>query len=240
MPGKKEVALMTIRLTFLCAPGGDATVDPFLGDAPLSERGLHSAGAAGAALSSHGPAVRAPSIRCAQTADALGLPAVPEPALRDLDLGAWRGRTRADVAATDPHGFSAWLTDPDAAPHGGESVRQLCRRTADWLGCARAEADHTPAVTEAAVVRAALVHALALPTRAFWHLAVPPLCAIVLTRQSDRWDVRLGYATHREPQRWFLRDQRHSTAPTVIGPRRPVGVVADDRFPPAERSSPAA
>ncbi|MEV6833894.1 histidine phosphatase family protein [Streptomyces sp. NPDC051133] len=184
---------MTIHLTFLCAPGGDAALDPLLGDGPLGERGQRMAGMARAVLSPHEMAVRAPSVRCSQTADAMGLTAVPEPALRDLDLGTWRGRTLDDVAASDPDGFSAWLTDPDAAPHDGESVRQLCRRTAEWLRSMPADAGHAVAVTEAAVVRAALIHALAVPARAFRHLGVRPLSAVALTRQYGYWEVRLGY-----------------------------------------------
>ncbi|WP_432175632.1 histidine phosphatase family protein [Streptomyces sp. Tue6028] len=195
---------MTIRLTLVSAPGGDAAVDRLFGDAPLGERGVRGAGAGGAALPRHGMAVRAPSVRCAQTADAFGVVAAVEPALRDLDLGTWCGRTVDDVAAADPDGFSAWLTDPDAAPHGGESVRRLCRRTAHWLNHGAPETGHVVAVTEAAVVRAALVHALALPARAFWHLAVPPLSPVSLTWRGGQWDVRLGHVTGQEGRRRFL------------------------------------
>ncbi len=133
---------MTIRVTFLCAPGGDATLDRLLGDVPLGELSLRRAVAARAALPPHQVAVRAPSIRCSQTADAFGLAAVVEPELRNLDLGTWCGRTVDEVAATDPHGFTAWLKDPDAAPHEGESVRRLCRRTADWLSSAAPDTGH--------------------------------------------------------------------------------------------------
>ncbi|WP_078629347.1 histidine phosphatase family protein [Streptomyces sp. 142MFCol3.1] len=195
---------MTIRLTLVSAPRGDAAVDRLLGDAPLSERGVRRAGAGGAALPLHRMAVRAPSVRCAQTADAFGLVAAVEPALRDLDLGTWCGRTVDDIAAADPDGFSAWLTDPDAAPHEGESVRRLCRRTADWMNSVAPDTGHVVAITEAAVVRAALVHALAAPARAFWRLAVPPLSPVSLTWRGGHWDVRLGYATGRENQRRFL------------------------------------
>ncbi|MGW7381369.1 histidine phosphatase family protein [Streptomyces sp. NPDC054794] len=207
---------MTIRLTFLCAPGGDATLDPLLGDAPLSEHSLHMARAAGAGLAPQVFAVRAPSVRCSQTADAIGLMALPEPALRDLDLGTWCGRTIDDIVATEPDGFTAWLTDPDAAPHEGESVRQLCRRTADWLSGLAPDTGHAVAITEAAVVRAALIHALAVPARAFWHIAVPPLSAVSLTGEGGCWDVRPGTVTPQEGQRWFL-----SRSATLVRPRRP-------------------
>ncbi|GAA5029178.1 histidine phosphatase family protein [Streptomyces siamensis] len=198
---------MTIRLTLVSVPGSDAAADPFLGDAPLSERsvrGVRRAGGGGAVLPRHSMAVRAPSLRCAQTADALGLVAAVEPALRGLDVGAWCGRTVDEVAAADPDAFSAWLTDPDAAPHDGESVRGLCRRTARWLDHVAPEAGHVVAITEAAVVRAALVHALALPARAFWHLAVPPLSPVLLTWRAGHWEVRPGPVTARGSGRRFL------------------------------------
>ncbi|MGX4694759.1 histidine phosphatase family protein [Streptomyces sp. JNUCC 63] len=86
-----------------------------------------------ASLPAHSSAMRSPSSGSALTAAVLGLKAAVEPALRDLDYGTWRGRTVADIAAADPYGYSAWLTDPDAAPHGGETVRELCRRVAHWL-----------------------------------------------------------------------------------------------------------
>ncbi|MER6466457.1 histidine phosphatase family protein [Streptomyces sp. NPDC093272] len=183
---------MSIHLTLLCAPGGDATVDPLLGDAHLSEHGMNMAGYARAVLSPHQPAVRTPSIRCSETADAIGLVASSEPLLRDLDVGTWQGRAVRDIAATDPDGFSAWRTDPDATPHDGESVRQLCRRAADWLSGVAPDTGRAVAIAEAAVVRAVLVGAMAVPARGFWHLTVPPLSAFLLTRRDDGWDVRFG------------------------------------------------
>ncbi|MFE3634456.1 histidine phosphatase family protein [Streptomyces sp. NPDC059168] len=202
---------MTIRLTFLSTSGGEPTPGTRFGDAPPTARELGEARAARADLPSHTRAVRAPSLRCRRTAEALGLSAACEPALRDLDPGAWRGRTVDEIAGTDPHAFTTWLTDPDAAPHGGESVRRFCRRTADWLDAVADEPGHVLAVTEPALVRAALVHALAAPARAFWRLDVPTLTPVSLTWQRGHWDVGVGSAAfgatrrftviHRDPHR---------------------------------------
>ncbi|MEW1776558.1 histidine phosphatase family protein [Streptomyces sp. NPDC086777] len=203
---------MSIHLTLLCAPGGDAAKVPLLGDAPLDERDLRLAGAARAVLSLRGRAVRTPTVRCSQTAAAVGLVAAPEPMLRDLDVGGWRGRSVGEIAAADPDGFSAWLTDPDAAPHGGESVRGLCRRAADWLGSMASGTGHTVAITEAAVVRAALVQALGMPARSFWHLSVPPLGTVLLTWRDGWWDVRFGHDSLPESRRRLL------SPPTALRP----------------------
>ncbi|MFG2603319.1 histidine phosphatase family protein [Streptomyces sp. NPDC048514] len=135
-------------------------------------------------------AVRSPSSASAQTAAALGLTAAVEPALRDIDHGLWRGRTVADVVATDPFGYSAWLTDPDAAPHGGETVRRLCRRAARWLDGLPPDTGRALAIVEPAVVRALVVHATCAPARAFWRLPLPSLSTVRLTWSGGAWSVR--------------------------------------------------
>ncbi len=66
-----------------------------------------------------------------------------------------------------------WLTDPASAPHGGESVQDLCGRIGGWLATAPETDGRTLAVVEPEVVRAAVVRALDLPPTAFWRLDVP-------------------------------------------------------------------
>ncbi|MGW3863741.1 histidine phosphatase family protein, partial [Streptomyces sp. NPDC005047] len=102
--------------------------------------------------------------------------------------GALARVPRADGGGPNP----AWLTDPDAAPHGGESVRGICRRTANWLSSLPPEIDSALAIAEPAVLRAALIHALSEPTTAFWHLDVPPLSVVSLVWRGGRWSVQLG------------------------------------------------
>ncbi|MEV7244456.1 histidine phosphatase family protein [Streptomyces sp. NPDC093248] len=187
-----------IRLTFLCAPA----VEPLPGDRPRSDRSVGEARVTGAEPPPPDMVVRAPSLRCSRAADALGLVAAAEPALRDLDLGRWSGRTLGDIAASDPDGFTTWLTDPDAAPHEGESVRQLCDRIASWLSEVAPGTGHVLAITEADVVRAALIHALAVPARTFPHVHVPPRSAVTLTSRDGRWDVRPGHASVAECRPW--------------------------------------
>ncbi|MET8944028.1 histidine phosphatase family protein [Streptomyces sp. NPDC004542] len=181
---------MTIRLTLVCGHTRDVSTDTMFGHGALRDRHLHDAGAVPAVTPFRPPAVRSPSSCCALTAAALGLRTTADPALRDIDHGTWRGRTRAEVAAADPHGLSAWLTDPDAAPHGGESVTQLCHRAAHWLDSLPHQTGGAVAVAEPAVVKALLVHALSVPARAFWWIEVPPLYIVSLVRSADVWSVR--------------------------------------------------
>ncbi|MGW1023790.1 histidine phosphatase family protein [Streptomyces sp. NPDC002577] len=186
---------MTVRLTLLCASTWDASRDAVFGEGALNERALLEAGAA-RALPLYSPAFRAPSARCTQLADALGLDTVVEPALRGLDHAEWTGRIVSEVVADDPFGYHAWLTDPDAAPHGGESVRGLCRRTANWLNNLDPETGHALAVVDEAAVRALLLHAQGAAVRAFWHLDVPALSTVCLTSSGGFRTIRLEPVLH--------------------------------------------
>jgi broad specificity phosphatase PhoE len=51
-----------------------------------------------------------------------------DPGLRDCDYGAWTGRELSKVQLDQPKDVAAWLTDPCASPHGGESILQLIVR----------------------------------------------------------------------------------------------------------------
>ncbi|MET8770239.1 histidine phosphatase family protein [Streptomyces sp. NPDC004658] len=188
---------MTVRLTMICATTAEGGLGRVLGDGAVSEHRRRELAAMRAALPPYALALRGPSARCAQTAEALAVAATPEYALRDLDHGTWVGRTPQDVAAVDPHGLSRWLTDPDAAPHGGETVRELCRRTAAWLDTLPADTGGVLAIAEESVIRAALVHALSVPARSFRHLQVSPASAVTLTLSDGRWSTRSDRLTAR-------------------------------------------
>lgn len=151
------------------------------------------AGAAARSLPAAGRVLASPSVRCRQTAAALGLDASVEPELSGLDVGRWRGQTLDEVGAVEPEMVARWLADPGFAPHGGESVRELCARVARWLDTSGRADVRTVAVVEPEVVRAVVVHALGAPEAAFWRLDVPPLTATGVTGRSGRWNVRLGH-----------------------------------------------
>ncbi|MGW5118485.1 histidine phosphatase family protein [Streptomyces noursei] len=135
-----------------------------------------------------------PTVRCRETAAALGLagPSGPAAELAAWDVGRWRGRTLDEVAAAEPAAVALWLGDPGAAPHGGESVRDLCARAARWLADCGGQDGRTLAVVEPEVVRAVVVGVLGAPEAAFWRVDVPPLAATELSGRSGRWNLRLG------------------------------------------------
>ncbi|MER6533334.1 histidine phosphatase family protein [Streptomyces sp900105755] len=151
-------------------------------------------GAVALSLPAAGGEVSSPSVRCRETAAALGLDASVEPELSGLDAGRWRGRTLEEVGTAEPEALLQWLTDPGAAPHGGESVRELCARVTGWLDRTGRSAGRTIAVVEPEVVRAVLLHALGAPESAFWRVDVPPLSATEIAGGPGRWNLRLGQA----------------------------------------------
>lgn len=159
----------------------------------LDAGGAARARAAAGSLPAAGRFLASPSARCRETASSLGLTASEETVLAGLDVGRWRGRTLEEVGTAEPEAVARWLADPGAAPHGGESVRDLCERVARWLEtCGRADG-RTVCVVEPEVVRAVVVNVLGTPEIAFWRLDVPPLTATELTGRSGRWNLRLGH-----------------------------------------------
>ncbi|MFF4895755.1 histidine phosphatase family protein [Streptomyces sp. NPDC001068] len=141
-----------------------------------------------------GRAVSSPSVRCRETAAALGLDASAESGPAGLDAGRWRGRTLEEVTAAEPEALVRWLSDPGSAPHGGESVREFCARVTEWLETTGRTGGRTIAVVEPEVVRAVVLHALGAPESAFWRVDVPPLAATEVTGGPGRWNLRLGQA----------------------------------------------
>ena len=107
-------------------------------------------------------------------ADLLGLEAVPDPRLRELDLGAWQGLTSAQARERFPEEHRAWREGRDEARGGGETYREAGERAAACVG------EHLPvvpaggtllAVTHGGTARAALGVLLELHPGSWGRLA---------------------------------------------------------------------
>ncbi|MGW9523881.1 histidine phosphatase family protein [Streptomyces diastaticus] len=174
----------------------------FDGDTPLDAAGVRAARAAAPHLPAADRYAAGGSARCRATARELGLPAPGGLGVAPTgwELGRWAGRRLDEVAAAEPAAVAAWAGDPEAAPHGGESLRGLLGRVGDWLAAGAWGGAQTPAaspvrllaVVEPAVVRAAVIHALDLPARAFWRLDTGPLTLTTLTGRPGRWNLATG------------------------------------------------
>jgi broad specificity phosphatase PhoE len=158
-------------------------------DEPLDARGQAWAEAARGRIDRVTGAVCSPALACRQTAAALAVSALVEPRIRDWELGSWRGRTFDQVAADDPTAIEAWLTEPGAAPHGGEPLAGLLSRVGDWLAAVPPDG-HTAAITHPAVVRAAVISTLSGAAAGFWRIDIAPLTATEFRGGPGRWTLR--------------------------------------------------
>ncbi|MDQ8703136.1 histidine phosphatase family protein [Streptomyces sp. LHD-70] len=188
---------MHVRVTFVAAARSSSLLaEHFDDDRPLDQAGWHEV-----QLAAHGlvPLAAAelrycsPTPRSRATGDALGYAPLAQVALRDCDMGRWRGLTLAEVTAREPGAVDAWLADPRSAPHGGESLLSFIARVGQWLDTRPADdGGRVLAVAEPAVVRAALVYALKAPPATYWNIDVRPLSTVALTGRAGRWSLRLG------------------------------------------------
>jgi len=134
-------------------------------------------------------------------------------ALVDWDLGRFAGRTVGALRAERPEDVRAWQADPAWAEHGGESLDDVLARTMAWLEGREDDRGTVAAVTHSAVIRAAVVIALAVVPGTFWALDVAPCSVTELSRRDGRWHLaRLNWepALLHIPQR---RGRRRHRAP---------------------------
>jgi broad specificity phosphatase PhoE len=106
--------------------------------------------------------------RARETAEALGgalgLRPVSSPALREIDLGAWSGKTRAEIAAVFPDQWRMLQRDEDFARGGGETFHALQKRAGDWMlrTAEKHPGETILTVTHGGWIRAVLLEALGL------------------------------------------------------------------------------
>lgn len=108
--------------------------------------------------------------RARETAEILGaanaLRPVADVELREVDLGAWQGLTRAEVQARYPEEWAAWRSGVDVPRGGGETYATLGARVSRaLLGLVARHAGGTVAVVS---------HGAAIKTFAAWVLRIEP------------------------------------------------------------------
>ncbi|MFG1403713.1 histidine phosphatase family protein [Xanthobacter sediminis] len=180
-----------LRLTLLShAPTAAMRRAVFPADEPAESQTLAGLAGLAACLPRHDRAFTSPALRARQTTEALGIEAGAEPALADLDHGPWAGHGIADIAASEPKAFEAFMRDDIRPPQGGETVAALKARLAAWMERQSGGRGHTVAVTHAAVIRCAVLLALEAPAAAFWRIDVEPLSLTDLRFDGRRWALR--------------------------------------------------
>lgn len=131
----------------------------------------------------------APEAATQATAAALGSnPSVCE-AVRDLDYGRWRGATFESVLKADPSGLAEWLKDPNAAPHGGESLTMAARRVTQWMAGAMDLGGHRLVVTHGMIGKLAMASVLEAPLTAVSRIDLPFLAVLTFRSDGRRWNL---------------------------------------------------
>lgn len=156
----------------LCYGRLDLAADPSLGGA--AALAVHRATPLGARLRC------SPALRCRQLANALvqlrpGLAIELDPALQELDFGAWEGRAWHSIGES---AVAAWTRDfASHRPGGGESVQMLLARVDLALERDRRAGQDVLWITHAGVVRAVrllLQGVREVPEAAQWPSASVP------------------------------------------------------------------
>jgi len=130
--------------------------------------------------------VTSPLARARQTAGAVAAATGLEPVVQDgwaeVDFGEWEGLSHAEAERDWPEQMAAWLSDPGAAPPGGESLAAASDRVLAALDSLLA--GHRGAtvliVSHVTPMKILLRHALLAPPAALrrMYLGVASLCEI--------------------------------------------------------------
>ncbi|AVH59772.1 MULTISPECIES: histidine phosphatase family protein [Streptomyces] len=187
------------RVTFVAAARSSSLLaERFEDDRPLDQAGWDEVQRAAPELVSLAVAELrycSPTPRSRATGDALGYAPLVQPALRDCDMGRWRGFTLGEAMAREPAAVDAWLADPRSTPHGGESLLTFIARVGAWLDTRPSDdGGRIVAVAEPSVIRAALVYALMAPPTSYWNIDVRPLSTTTVTGRAGRWNLRFDGA----------------------------------------------
>jgi broad specificity phosphatase PhoE len=187
---------MPLRVTFVAAARGSSLLaERFEDDRPLDQAGWEEVQRAAHDLLPFAAAELrycSPTPRSRSTGEALGYAPLAQLALRDCDMGRWRGLTLGEAMAREPEAVDAWLAQPQATPHGGESLFAFISRVGGWLDTRPVgDGGAVVAVAEPSVIRAALVYALQAPPSTYWNIDVRPLSTTTVTGSARRWNLRL-------------------------------------------------
>lgn len=188
---KRLILGRTTRLTLISRGRTAATkLSGFSSDEPLLEGDAGLAAGIGSTVGRVDRLLSAPEKSARETAAAIGAAPAIDAVFRDLAYGRWQDKTLADIAASEADALSLWISDPNAAPHGGETVAHLFERVSRWMMENLAVGGHTVVVTHPIVIKAAVLSALDAPFSSLWKLDVELLSVTDMRSDGRRWVVR--------------------------------------------------
>jgi alpha-ribazole phosphatase len=145
-------------------------------DVSLSKQGIADAHALASSLEEPYEAVySSPRARALETAAALaariGQGVQVDERLREIDFGAFEGRTYDEIERSEPELFRAWMETPTHIRFpGGESYADVRKRALAAFDEMRANHESVAIVAHGGVIRAGLAAWLAMPDAAIFRL----------------------------------------------------------------------
>jgi alpha-ribazole phosphatase len=129
-----------------------------------------------------------PARRTVETAAALGLDAIQEPAFREQNFGAWTGRRHTEIAQELGEAYEIfWRSPATGRPPGGESfVDQIARVS---TGLAELPAGDAVLVVHSGTIRAALAIALDIAPESALRFVIDPLSLTRIDRLDRAWRI---------------------------------------------------
>lgn len=157
-------------------------------DAPADLGEAAAFAALKARLPPHASAVCSPARRTRETARALGLAPVEEPAFREQDFGAWTGGRHNDLVAGLGEAYPAfWKSPASSRPPGGESfVDQIARVRSGLVSLPKGD---VVLIVHSGTIRAVLAIALDLAPDHALRFVIDPLSLTRIDRLADGWRV---------------------------------------------------
>ncbi len=118
----------------------------------------------------------------------LGLEPVPEPRLRESDIGAWMGLTWEEITARFPDEVAAMFAGQDVRRGGGESFAELHARLAAAVEniAARHRGETVLLVSHGAALRSLAAHALGADLAQMHRLAIGGNTALSVVQVRSR------------------------------------------------------
>lgn len=114
------------------------------------------------------------------------------PGLREINFGAWEGRTAAQIEATDADLARRYWSDPgDHAPKGGESWNGFSariHRVTDQI-CTACPGEDLVCVLHFGVIVAMLARALDAPAARAFGCVIDPLSLTCIDRIGPHWRI---------------------------------------------------
>lgn len=134
------------------------------------------------------PVLASPARRTMETAAALGLKPVQEPAFREQNFGAWTGRRHHDIEVEMGAAYQEfWRKPASNRPPGGESFVDQIARVRD--GIQKLPHGDVILVVHSGTVRAALAIALDITSDAALRFVIDPLSLTRIDRLANGYRV---------------------------------------------------